>query len=83
MPSDTHGNFDQVVEISRSFFVKQAKSMLNLPPQEISSGSSDDFQFTGEVRPELRNVWFSDAAEWFDSGSGTWMPAQPRSTVDC
>ena len=73
MPRDTHGDFDQVVEISNSFFRDQAAGKLNLPATDIQSGPGDAFGYTGEVRATLRDLWFGDAAETFNPTSSQWQ----------
>jgi hypothetical protein len=75
MPRDTHGGFDQVVEISRWFFAEQAGSQLSMGAQDLASGPSDAYRFLGQVRPELRDVWFGDAGEVFDPATGQWGAA--------
>jgi hypothetical protein len=77
VPRNTHGGFDQVVEISNFFFEDQAKASMSTPSQEISSNPGDAFQFSGRLRTRVRSVWFGDAAETFDANTGAWKAA-PR-----
>lgn len=75
MPSNTHGQFDQVIEISNAFFKNQAAATFNLAAVPTQSAPGDAFTFTGSVRPKLRDVWFGDAAEIFNPITSQWQSA--------
>jgi hypothetical protein len=73
MPRNTHGDFDQVVEIGNSFFRNQATGMFNLPATDIASAPGEGFTYTGRVRATLRDLWFGDAAERFNPTTSQWQ----------
>jgi hypothetical protein len=73
MPRDTHGDFDQVVEIGNAFFSEQAAGRFNLPATEIQSAPGAAFRYTGRVRATLRDLWFGDAAETFNPTTSQWQ----------
>jgi hypothetical protein len=73
MPRDTHGDFDQVVELSNAFFRDQAAATFALPATEIRSVPGEGFKYQGRVRATLRDLWFGDAAEAFDPVRSAWQ----------
>jgi hypothetical protein len=72
MARNTHGGFDQVIEISNPFFEEQARSKFNLSAQNVSSKPTDPFEFTGRIQANLRRIWFGDMGETFDPVTGNW-----------
>jgi hypothetical protein len=75
MPSNTHGGFDQVVEIGNAFFKNQAAASFNLAAVPVQSAPGDAFTYAGSVRPTLRDVWLGDAGEIFDPVTSQWQAA--------
>lgn len=73
MPRNTHGDFDQVVEIGNAFFRNQAAGTFNLPAVDIASAPGEGFTYTGHVRATLRDLWFGDAAETFNPTTSQWQ----------
>jgi hypothetical protein len=72
MPRSTHGDFDQVVELSVFLFRDLAAASFRLPAKQIASEPGSDVTYTGSVRVDLRDVWFGDAGETFDPTTGKW-----------